>query len=341
MERSTKRTTMTAVAALACAGLVACAKGGSAPGTGPAGESDGSGGAANPRGNGHDLPVAIRSEGCPDVADFFSRLLTLPGDSWVRRHTVSFKPAPQNEDGSRPRANFLSLLAFSSFELLEKRLDDFRTELGSVEQSGCRTVRFIEPETGALEFVVRAATPNSIQLGLPADPSDPSSDPSKDTMTKTLEWSSPRELRVHTSYPVMDMCPDYKSIRVERTQSLQWGPEDLVADAVTADVDPAYVARATKPLSIVPGGLASFGAGEETEEGAATMQTAAINVSELRRLRDSQVRTDMKVCPYRSKPPTGEEPPPPDIDTPPTPTPAPDTGAAPIPEAPPEAPTGG
>lgn len=321
MKRTATRSTIL-VAALACGGLLSCAKGGSGE------EPAGTGGTAGPRAAGYDIHVSTRDEGCADVAEFFARLQSLPDGAWVRRHTVSFKPSAQNEDGTKPRTNFLSVLAFSSFEITERRMGDFRAEIGTVEQSACQSVRFTEPGVGASEFMIRATTPNSIQLGVVGDPADPA----KDSIRQTLEWVGPRELRIRTSYLAMDMCPDYKVVRVERTQSLQWGPEEFMASATTADVDPVYIGRATKPLAAAPGGLTGLAVEEAVETEAAPMQTTAINVSELRRLRDSQIRTDMKVCPYRAKPPTGDEPPPPEDDAAPTPTPAPDTGANPIPE---------
>lgn len=314
---------------VACSILVSCAKGGGS-GTADTYQSP-TPDSATVREVGYDIDLRQRDEGCPDVAEFFSRLSTLPEDGWVRRHTVSFKPAVQNEDGSKPRTNFVSVVAFSSFEISEKRVGEFRMELGTFEQTACQSLRATETGVGTRDYVIRASTPSSIRMALAADPADPA-DPTKDDVTMDLEWIGPRELRVRSSYLAMDMCPDYKPLRVERTQSIQWGPADFPATNTTADVDPAFISRAIKPLASVPSSLSALGTDDSLETNAGTLQTTAVSVSDLRKLRDSQLRTDMMVCPYRAKPPSGDEPPPPDETVAPTPTPAPDTGAIPEPQ---------
>ncbi|MCM2280413.1 MAG: hypothetical protein NDI61_01045 [Bdellovibrionaceae bacterium] len=285
---------------------------------------------------GHDVSILLRQEGCPDVADFFTRLRALPSDTGVRRHTISLQPSDLNEDGSKPRTNFLSVLAFASFEFSELKMAEFRNEIGAIEQNSCANVRITEPNVGAQDWTIRAFSPTSIRLGTAVDVNDPT----KDSMTLEFEWVAARELRIRSRYSAMDFCPNYKSIQVEKTQSLQWGPADFLTQSATAEVDASYLEHAMRPLAAHPSALAvsvssvNGTAGLDINSDGPRLVQA--QVSDLRRLRESFVRQDMKVCPYRAKPPTGDEPPPPEPDAAPTPTPTPDTGTTPEPVPEPE-----
>lgn len=317
-------------------GLMACGK--SDPVNSTVGEAD----SPNPAapndaahsGSGYDIAVQLTAGGCPDLAVLFTRLRELPAEGWMRRHTVSLQPTTKNEDGSRPRANFLSVLAFSSFELLEGKVADLRSEIGVVEQNGCQSVRITDPDTGARDYLIRAFDADSILLGQPSDPLDPS----KDIATEEFEWVSPSEVRLRSRYSAMDFCPDYKSVRVEKVQSIKWGPADLMAATSTVPVDPSYIGHATKALVDIPSGVRTIAIEDPFEVESVGTNQAEASLAELRKLRDSTIRVDMKVCPYRAKPPAGDEPPPPEVEATPTPAPTPDTGAIPDPEPQPETP---
>jgi hypothetical protein len=248
----------------------------------------------------------------------------LPDDAWIRRHTIDFKPGTKNHDGSTARTNFLTVLAFSSFDIFERQMMDYREQIDSVEQSGCANLRMLDSDGNAREFTIRATSPTSIRLVQPKSNANPGEESTtiKDSVVMDIEWLSAQEMTVKTSYPAMDPCPDYKLLQVTRTERLRWGSPSFPQLNEIEGVDASYLSRVVRALAVIPDGISAHDIEAQAESGG----NLGLRVTEMRKLKSSQVRRDLTICPYRAKPPTGDEPPPPEEDAEPTPTPTPDTG---------------
>lgn len=271
--------------------------------------------------------INVKSDGgCPNVAEFHNRLSELGGSGWVRRHTVTMSAADRNSEGSStPRANHLSMLAFSNFEFTEQPVEEYRSEAPSVSQEGCSRVAF-----GAMVYEIREASGDRIRMAqMVVDPTDTEPDPAKKRMIEktslTYIFTSSRSADIVSRHMAIDPCYGDRMIEVNKTTRFRWGPDGDGSREEPQEVDPSYIARATRALSSVPNAIRAL-SGQSGP-------TVLVPVADLRELKASPVRTDLKVCPYRPGPPDVDDPEMPSSETAvPTPTPAPE--AAPAPETP-------
>ncbi len=254
---------------------------------------------------------------CFDVAAFHDRLKGLPSDAWIRRHVTGLTPSAVNTDGSQPRINFLSVLAFSSFGLKEMQPQDIVSSEIQIEQLGCDLVRVIDSIHGTLEYKINGSTPTSLTLTL-QDPVDVS----LVTQQISYEWINSNELKIREIYTAMDFCPDYKNIELERFERIRWGSPDTHAVQAIEQIDKSFFKLMSRALADLPEDLAALA----RNPAPADAEPITLTVDDLKRVKASHVRRDLQVCPYKSKPPQGEEPLPPDAGESPLP---PDTGVDP------------
>lgn len=266
------------------------------------------------------------TNGCPDLADFSSRLGALPDDAWIRQHTIAVEPQEKNIDGSTARSNFLTVLAFSNFEIQERHPIDLRASTVKIEQIGCERVRFNDILNGSQEYVIQSTTPTSMQIALFDNPLDPQ----KITRTVNFEWLNVNEMTIRSTYAAIDFCPNYDQVMVDRTDHLHWGPPDLLDSTPAERINAFSLERAIRAIDPLAEEI-SAGVGAAIAA-ADSSGMAPFNVTLLKRLMDSQVRRDIRICPFRPKPPPGTEPPPPDQEEQPTPSPTATPQPTPSPE---------
>ncbi len=261
-----------------------------------------------------DIPVRM-SNGCVDLAAFYNSLSRMPNDGWVRRHTINMladdhttKVSNVVERGASPRANFLSVLYYSNFEMSEQRTPEFQSELESITQVGCSKVMI-----GTQEYQVRESTANSIRIASIAMIKDAPFE--KDSMT--FYFKSPRSVDIVRRNLVQDPCPHYDTVFVTKTSRLSWGHTSDPNATAAQEVDAGFVRRAMRAVYKLPSSLSRI-----QTESAGIM---SMEVTEMAELRNSPVRRDMQACPYRAKPPEGDDPEAPLDPELATPTPAPET----------------
>jgi hypothetical protein len=259
-----------------------------------------------------DIPVRM-SNGCPDLAAFYNGLSRMPSDGWVRRYTVNMLADDHNtkvsnviERGASPRANFLSILYYSNFEMTEQRTPEFQSEMDSIQQVGCSKVMI-----GSQEYQVREATANSIRIAAVAMIKDAPFE--KDSIT--FYFKSPRSVDIVRRNLVQDPCPHYDTVFVTKTTRMTWGHTSDPAATAPQEVDAGFVRRAMRAVYKLPSSLS----GIQTE----STGMMSMAVSDMSELRNSAVRRDMQACPYRAKPSEGDDPEAPLDPELATPTPAP------------------
>jgi len=262
----------------------------------------------------YSIEVPTEAEGCASFAGFIAQLALMPPDALMREVTVNLSVNDSNIDRTRPRANFLTVLNFSSLQYEQRTTSEWVSDFGAITQSGCSTVSWINPSGVIRNFQITEFTETSLKLR----GQGPVADEAQNTEVR-LEWIGPNELLVETDYPAMDFCPDYKSIRVSRQQRLRYGHPVIVQAQTTEQVDSRYLDRAVRAAVRAPASLSAL----DWEGVTIQAQNMDVAVADLEALTRSDVRVDLKTCPYRAKPPSGDEPLPPEAEPTPTPTPSP------------------
>lgn len=259
-----------------------------------------------------DIPVQM-SQGCPDLASFHGRLAKMPPDGWVRRHTINMnaddhttKVTDTVTRGGAPRANFLSVLYYSNFELTEQRVPEFQAEIAPISQVGCERVVI-----GTQEYMVREFSSTSIRIAAMTTIKDAPFE--KESIR--YDFRNPRSIDITRRTLVQDPCPHYDTVFVTKTTRMTWGHNSDPEVSNPQEVDSGFVRRAMRAVYKLPTSLNSF---EASGTGIVSM-----SVSNMADLRNSPVRRDMQACPYRAKPTTGEDPEAPLDPELATPTPAP------------------
>ena len=266
--------------------------------------------------------ISVKSNGaCADLSAFYNDLRKMPSDGWVRRHTVNMKADDRNtrvsnvvETGGSPRANFLSVLYYSNFEITEQSVPDFHAELEKVDQSGCESVTI-----GNQTYAVRESTGSSIRLAQMVQVKDRTDAKKMVPFEKesiTYNFRGPRSVDITRRVLVQDPCPHYDTVFVTKTTRLTWGHSSDPAVDEPQEVNPAFVRSAMRAVYSLPPKLATI----QTEG----VDSVAMSIDDMALLRNSAVRRDMQVCPYRAKPPEGDDPEAPIEVATPTPTPAPE-----------------
>ena len=275
-------------------------------------------------------PIDLRADelspnGCLDLSLVNASLRGFPSGIFIREYTTGFSISKEALDG-KPLArsrNMAAESALSALSIDEKISDLYASELAEVRQDGCATVA-IDGIAGAKEIytVLSESSTKSILHLKSLD----------GTRERVYNLRGPRELEITNKAPRIDRCPDFQRANATSTQVRQWGTASEM-EALPIKISSVYLRQISIAVEEMPVGLSDLLSQSSSEFVEPTMD-------DLRALRRTPLDPQVVHCPFHAKPPSADEPPPPEEDpSVPTPTPTPSSSptATPVPESTPSA----
>ncbi len=242
----------------------------------------------------YEIPATtIPGAGCFDLEEFQSRLVFLPVDAVIRKHSVSVDTDALHLDGTIPRDNFLSVLANSLYRFEEARPIIFQASIFQIEQIGCELVR-ITGSSGPIDYMITEATPTSLKL---EEVLSDSAHASSDQQIIIYMWINANEMEIRTRSSAMDFCLPYSMLMFDRTEHLRWNSPKQMTAIRHENMDQAYLRTLTQAMDETHSSAKKSGSGNTTLERKPAKHVQA-SVSDLTILSSLSVRSSLTVCPY-------------------------------------------
>jgi hypothetical protein len=263
---------------------------------------------------GYDVDLtSVSPEGCLNLSELNATLAALPPDAIVRRHSLNFQIDNETEDGSRVRRNFQALAAFARFKFSERASSLEALDQPTLIQHGCETLDSSNDVEGTQSFAI---TPGETAETLHMKDADGTE--------YTYRLKDARTLEVTTKGLAIDPCPSYPRAKIESTEIITWGrPDDLAKVPIMISRD--MLRKISVVVQEMPEDLRGL-------VSTSTEDLVPVAGSDLHILKATPMESNILKCPYKAKPPTGEEPPPPAPDSPPTTLPEAPASDSPRPE---------
>lgn len=286
-------------------------------GTPPGGWAPGQGGNAPSKAMDLD-PVALSPNGCLNLQLISEKLKGLPSETRLRSYSSDFDMKKAEGSKGSIRSHFLSEMSFRHFTFNEKSASIELSDWPTVTQSDCSSVDLTRLVDGVqtLRIDTESTTPTLLKLR---------SDDGNETI---YELIGPRRLEIRSVEHGFDTCPDHVKVEMTTRRIYEWGTEPDLA-ALPIEVARDFLKKLRSAVVEMPESLDASVIYETTP-------FVKVAANDLRALAGATVSNDVLRCPYRPKPPTGDEPPPEPDPTPtpvPQPTPASDA-PAPTPQLP-------
>jgi hypothetical protein len=241
-------------------------------------------------------PNAVSDPGCLNMERLLGAMQGFPDETLGHRYTYDM--SVKSDGASRSEA--LVLMARGNF-IFEDRPVRQLFDFNAAKQNGCSDLTMIDGEGNQEKFTVKEGGKAAITFA-------------NEDKTYKVTMLDSTSMRVYSDLPTTDPCNNMITARIQKTDILRWGGPDVTTQT-DEKVSPQMLSMVARSTDNVPEGIRSVMNSNSDE--------VTVRSSDLKQLRDSEVRNDVMACFAPNGGPSVPNPDIPNQDPNPTPAPAP------------------